>query len=288
MATKGLRGLPDLWITLYLLACLSHAGQTFQVQNRPAHFVPRHHRRDAADTLFSRNPLGEKSQSVVVAFAIEGQGRGPVDNSTTDKSLVRMVLKAIGKSTTIAVAGTFFLALAWFRDGLMVSFFIGSVSNAIVSKILKRIINQARPPELEKEDLKVKPSDNGMPSSHAMSLGFIATFTALCIPLPWAKVILAGYAVISLIYRVHVNLHTWQQVVVGSILGSVNGYTWFHLCTGDNPWSINVVDTVSSRFLDETGHLPVSMLIFPALVGAATVSSVERRISAWLKNGKRD
>ena len=137
-------------------------------------------------------------------------------------------------------------------------------------------------------DLELPPSDNGMPSSHAMSLGFIATFTGLCIPLPWAKAILAAYAVISLIYRVHVNLHTWQQVVVGSLLGSVNGYAWFHLCTGENPWSINVVDTVASRFLDETGHLPIRMLVLPALIGAATVSSLERHISAWWNNSKRD
>lgn len=203
---------------------------------------------------------------------------------STDKSLASLTLKAIGGSTTVVVSGAFFVALAWFRDALMVSFFIGAISNGILSKILKRIINQTRPAELAKADLKLKPNDNGMPSSHAMALGFISTFTALCVP--WAQLLLAFYAMISLIYRVHVNLHTWQQVVVGSVVGSFNGYSWYHLCTGQNPWSINVMDSVTALFLDHTGHLPIPMLVVPALVGAATVSSVERRIRSWWKKIK--
>jgi acid phosphatase family membrane protein YuiD len=48
--------------------------------------------------------------------------------------------------------------------------------NAILSKIIKKIVNQNRPSELQtNSNINLKPSDGGMPSSHAMSLGFIMT-----------------------------------------------------------------------------------------------------------------
>ena len=119
-----------------------------------------------------------------------------------------------------------------------------------------------------------------------MSLGFISTFIAL--NLPWTQIPLAVYAVVSLAYRVQVKLHTWQQVVVGSIFGSFNGFAWFRLCTGDNPWKVNIMSAVTSYFLDENGLLPLPMLIVPILVGAATIGSFERRLGSWLKKGKSE
>jgi membrane-associated phospholipid phosphatase len=198
--------------------------------------------------------------------------------------LVNMAVKAVGSSTTMVVSGAFFVVLAWKRDALMVSFFIGAIANGILSKVLKRIINQTRPPELEEADIHLKPSDNGMPSSHAMSLGFISTFIAL--NLPWTQIPLAVYAVVSLAYRVQVKLHTWQQVVVGSVIGSFDGFAWFCLCTGDNPWKVNVMSAVTTHFLDANGQLPLPMLLVPLLVGAATIGSFERRIGYWLKQRK--
>ena len=195
-------------------------------------------------------------------------------------------LSAIGASTSFVVSAVFFVVLAWQRDALMVSFFIGAISNGILSKVLKKIINQTRPAELETADLKLKPSDGGMPSSHAMSLGFISTFTAL--HLPWTRVWLVLYVVLSLVYRVQVNLHTWQQIAVGSIVGSCNGYAWFRLCTGNNPWNVRVLDFVAAHFLDDSGRLPLPMLLVPVLLGAAIVGSFERRIGAWLKKKKKE
>jgi len=200
--------------------------------------------------------------------------------------MARPLTDAIGASTSFVVSAVFFAVLAWQRDALMVSFFIGAISNGILSKVLKKIINQTRPAELETADLRLKPSDGGMPSSHAMSLGFISTFTAL--QLPWTRVWLVLYVVLSLVYRVQVNLHTWQQIAVGSIVGSCNGYAWFRLCTGDNPWNVRVLDVVAVHFLDESGRLPLPMLLVPVLLGAAIVGSFERRIGAWLKKQKKE
>jgi hypothetical protein len=94
------------------------------------------------------------------------------------------------------------------------------------------------------------------------------------------------YAVVSLYYRVQVKLHTWQQVVVGSIVGSCNGYAWWKLTTGDNPFGINVSDAVTTHFLNESGLLPLPFLLIPVLVGGATIGSIERRIGRWLKMRK--
>jgi len=204
----------------------------------------------------------------------------------TSMSMARPLTDAVGASTSFVVSAVFFAVLAWQRDALMVSFFIGAISNGILSKVLKKIINQTRPAELETADLRLKPSDGGMPSSHAMSLGFISTFTAL--QLPWTRVWLVLYVVLSLVYRVQVNLHTWQQIAVGSIVGSCNGYAWFRLCTGDNPWNVRVLDVVAVHFLDESGRLPLPMLLVPVLLGAAIVGSFERRIGAWLKKQKKE
>jgi len=278
---KRIRAGSHFWLLANLLACLTSRVQAFQFQKQP--IVPTF--RPVATTKAARLLVAPPLQpSVAVSASIEDTDSGSVSKTNNTPKFLNMVLNAIGSSTTAVVAVAFMVALSWFRDALMVSFFIGAISNGILSKILKRIINQTRPPELEKADLKLKPNDNGMPSSHAMALGFISTFTALCVP--WAKLLLAVYAVISLTYRVRINLHTWQQVAVGATLGTFNGWGWYRLSTGDNPWSINVMNLVATAFLDETGHLPMPMLIIPALLGAATVSSLERRIGAWLKKNK--
>lgn len=188
----------------------------------------------------------------------------------------------IGSTTSAVVAGTFYLVLAWKRDALMVSFFMGSISNGVLSKVLKKILKQERPADMDASSLDLPPSDNGMPSSHAMSLGFIGTFTAL--QLPWATVPLLVYVTISLIYRVKVNLHTLEQIIVGVVLGSLNGVVWRSFCFGNNFLGINIMDWVAATFLNEQGLLPWYGLAVPALVGAAVVGSVERRISRFFKN----
>lgn len=109
----------------------------------------------------------------------------------------------------------------------MVSFFLGSIVNAVVAKVLKRIIKQQRPETKDPHDdddegtSTIRPTDNGMPSSHSMSLGFIGTFTYL----GWGKKhsivapILLIYIITSLFYRVQAKLHTKEQVYVGVLFG---------------------------------------------------------------------
>jgi membrane-associated phospholipid phosphatase len=217
---------------------------------------------------------------------------------------------AIGATTSTVVSLTFFAFLAIQRDAFMVSFFIGSILNAISSKVLKRVVNQSRPLEEEEKlndkdsrsssssssarsvpilssSSSSKPSDNGMPSSHAMSLGFIGTFTALTVP--WTVGPLFLYALISLIYRVQTKLHTWEQVVVGAVVGTMNGYLWKTLCVvgGGESWNnINILTWVTNHVLNEQGVLPWYTLTIPAVVGLVVVGSFERRIGRFLLGGK--
>ena len=206
------------------------------------------------------------------------------NSNNNNSSILSTIFNKIGSTTSIVVAGTFYIVLCYERNAFMFSFFIGAISNGILSKVLKKILKQERPAELDTSSMDLAPSDNGMPSSHAMSLGFICTFTALSIP--YTTIPLIIYAIISLIYRVQTNLHSLEQIVVGAILGTANGAIWWHLCTGtNNPLGINVVDWISSTpIINDQGLLPWYLLSVPALVGAAVVGSVERRISIYFKN----
>ncbi|CAJ1944319.1 unnamed protein product [Cylindrotheca closterium] len=223
------------------------------------------------------------------------------------------VLKFIGKTTSTVVAGTFFVILAWQRDALMVSFFVGAISNGILSKVLKKAIRQERPMMeyvLESSAAGAgsssssgnsileppPPSDNGMPSSHAMSLGFIGTFTGFLLMdyhYPYSTLLLlVAYASISLWYRIVSKLHTWEQIAVGLSVGTMNGVLWRCLCFGTTqPFSsavtqdlpINVMEFVTNNLLNDQGVLPLYGLAIPALLGAVIVGSVERRIGRFLK-----
>ena len=71
--------------------------------------------------------------------------------------------------TKVFVSGATFLTLMYKRDVQCFSFLAGAISNALLSKILKRLINSSRPKGAQL-------SDPGMPSSHAQSLFFFAGY----------------------------------------------------------------------------------------------------------------
>lgn len=151
-----------------------------------------------------------------------GGERHSADSSERPQPQINPSISLLGKSTSSFVSLTFFAVLAVRRDAYMISFFIGAISNGILSKILKKILNHDRPEALDLSDhIKLKPSDGGMPSSHAMSLGFIGTYTALGVAesMPWLVALIVPYVALSLYYRVKSSLHTVDQVAVGLVLG---------------------------------------------------------------------
>lgn len=103
-----------------------------------------------------------------------------------------------------------------------------------------------------------------------------------------AKVpIIVVYCWISLLYRIQTQLHTVEQIVVGTVVGSTNGALWWLLCTSTNG-NFNTVEWIqASPIMDsQTGLLPWYWMSVPALVGAAVVGSVERRLIQFLKKKK--
>lgn len=240
--------------------------------------------------------LSKRSMSSKDDQSISGSDGALSSTTVTTTSFSYRALTIVGKSTSALVSVTFFTVLAYKRDAFMLSFFIGSICNAVLGKVLKRILNQERPrldDNDDDDDGRQRPTDKGMPSSHAMSLGFICTLTALTIP--YTALPLVAFVVASLYYRVQTKLHTVEQVTVGLALGSTNGYLWRRLLatTGDSPppwwWpsSVNVMDVVSNTLVSlgsgtEDGILPVKYLVVPALVGLVVVGSFERNLGQFL------
>jgi len=69
------------------------------------------------------------------------------------------------------VAALFGCFILWRHDAEALWFTAGSILNALLSVLLKHILNQERPSTLK--------SDPGMPSSHAQSIFFAVFFVIL-------------------------------------------------------------------------------------------------------------
>ena len=200
-----------------------------------------------------------------------------VVGGTKNNKRLNPLVEFVGGSTSIVVSTLFYSVLAWQRNGVMAAFFLGSIGNAILSKVLKKVIKQTRPQDLNilSESVRFKPSDGGMPSSHAMSLGFIGTFTSLHQPI-WFIPIILVYSSLGLFYRVQVKLHTWEQIVVGVTVGSLNGLL-FHMFAEST-----VIEFLKQTILNEQGLIPYPLLVVPAMVGVLIVGSFERRLTNWI------
>ncbi|CAJ1355193.1 unnamed protein product [Effrenium voratum] len=137
------------------------------------------------------------------------------------------VLRWINDSTKWLVSGTVFGVLLWRRDCATCWCVLGSVCAALNCKCLKFIINESRPAGARK-------IDPGMPSSHAQSLGFLSTYTALSLldGTCWhglcAAAICAGGGFGSWL-RLRLGFHTWPQVAAGFGLGALSAMGWQYL-----------------------------------------------------------
>uniref|UniRef100_A0A0A9DNH6 Phosphatidic acid phosphatase type 2/haloperoxidase domain-containing protein n=1 Tax=Arundo donax TaxID=35708 RepID=A0A0A9DNH6_ARUDO len=79
---------------------------------------------------------------------------------------------ALNRMSKWLVAGSFTFAALWKHDAEVMWALLGAVANCLLSQILKKMLNHERPaPALR--------SDPGMPSSHAQSIFYAATFLVL-------------------------------------------------------------------------------------------------------------
>lgn len=109
---------------------------------------------------------------------------------------------------------------------------------------------------------------------------------------------MALYSILALRYRIKVNLHTLEQVIVGLVLGIGNAIAWLKFAVGVGVGDGNnnivaatgpVLSWVQDNFVSaETGLFPYSALAIPIVVGILVVGSFERRIALWMKNKGKD
>lgn len=203
-------------------------------------------------------------------------------------SLISQLTEVVGKSATSVVSAALFISLLWRRDAQVVTIFVGAVWNGILSKILKLVIRQPRPKKLllmSESSVKDKPSDPGMPSSHAMSLSFIGTSFLLNFRQPLAIIFIALYTSLALIYRIKMNLHTKEQVLVGTFLGALHGVFWDVFMNGNFPSSTSSrspIQIISEKFLDSNGLVPLRHCIIPFFI--VIVGANERRLRRWVNS----
>ena len=191
--------------------------------------------------------------------------------------------------TKVVVSGATFAFLCMRRDVATAVFIYGAICNALLSKLLKRMINAARPAGAQL-------SDPGMPSSHAMSLFFFAAFLSsgllewdvwprgallstqhLELLRPAAACCVVVLAAVLALLRVRAGLHTIAQVSVGSAIGACNGALWYRYGAGPLEQYLEVrIDGLSGA---STKGIAGALV----LVGALTVLSVERTMGEQLK-----
>jgi hypothetical protein len=191
----------------------------------------------------------------------------------------------VGKNTKWIVSLTAAAVLLYRRDALAVSAIAGALSNAVLGKMLKRVLKQKRPDGAPL-------ADPGMPSSHAMSLFFLSGY--LCaVTVAWtpawqpaqraaAMAALLSFATSSAAWRVASGLHTTPQIFVGALLGGVNGVLWFHITASHMEW------------LQSLDHMLAADRSIPAVLcgiliaGALVVGSVERKLGVLLRGLRPD
>ena len=182
--------------------------------------------------------------------------------------------------TKVVVSGLVFGTLCYRRDALTASVILAAIANALLSKVLKYVINAARP-------AGAALADPGMPSSHAQSLFFFAMYLA-CGAISWpapsetlnhttmrrvAAVAIIAVAALLTLLRVKSGLHTMAQIGVGGAIGATNGAIFF--------W---VSPSVERVLIAATPSSLATHLVFALLVlGALVVGSVERTVASKLK-----
>lgn len=134
----------------------------------------------------------------------------------------------LNKLSKWIVAALFGIAILWKHDAEAMWMGMGSVINALLSNQLKQILNHQRPdPSLR--------SDPGMPSSHAQSIFYAASYVVISLLDSWGVNVyttsLATFTVACGVYlswlRVSQRLHTIAQVSVGAAIGSAFSLGWF-------------------------------------------------------------
>lgn len=129
----------------------------------------------------------------------------------------------VGASSKFFVSGLATVVLYSTDSWVPMYYIFGSVLNGVVSKCLKNIIKQPRPPQSDK-------GGYGMPSSHTQSFFFFLTaltsnssrfLSAKLSALLFTAILV--YSCAASYWRVVTGVHTFSQTVVGAVVGILFG-----------------------------------------------------------------
>lgn len=129
----------------------------------------------------------------------------------------------VGASSKFFVSGLATIVLYSTDSWVPMYYIFGAVLNGVVSKFLKNMIKQPRPPQSEK-------GGYGMPSSHTQSFFFFLTaltsnssrfLSAKLSALLFTSILV--YSCAASYWRVVTGVHTFSQTVVGAVVGVIFG-----------------------------------------------------------------
>ncbi|KAF9451042.1 PAP2-domain-containing protein [Macrolepiota fuliginosa MF-IS2] len=166
-----------------------------------------------------------------------------VDNHVSH-NFTRLALSFLDKTNGIvtSLTATFLL---YTRSSGVAYFVAGASTCSLTVKLIKRAIQQPRPPPML-AGRKTKAS-YGMPSTHSATITFFTAYILLaCLYLPTHKtlplnpfvtrlmppLVTIPWAVAIIMSRVWLGYHTWAQVAAGSAYGGALAMVWFTLWTG--------------------------------------------------------
>lgn len=126
--------------------------------------------------------------------------------------------------------------LLWNKQFLLTYYFIGFFINMLLNIVLKSILKQPRP----SEDIKLFNTalNNGkrmnfdvygMPSGHAQTSFYSVVFIYLVFKNNYLTLFYFILSTLTLYQRVKYKNHTFNQVIVGSVVGSFFAYFIYHI-----------------------------------------------------------
>lgn len=105
----------------------------------------------------------------------------------------------------------------------------GQLINEFLNKILKRVIKQPRP------HVSLMGPGYGMPSAHSQFVGFFLSYWSLKLWLQWGyvqnkiryNIYLLCFTIAVCLSRVYLLYHTYDQIIIGYVIGILNGIIYF-------------------------------------------------------------
>ena len=184
----------------------------------------------------------------------------------------------VGKSAKLLVSSSAGLSVLLSSSWLPLYYIFGALLNALLGKIIKRIVRQPRPPTSKK-------GGYGMPSSHAHLLFYFLTITTFLSRKYYSSymslilsLLLSGYAISASYWRVVDGLHSLLQTFVGAALGVGMG-TLIH---------VQQAEILASVLSQSTQNHPVPIMLKLSVLFFGGVTLYFKELKGLVNSKDRD